>query len=262
MFLFLIFYIFTYDVLSSDDIISDSKNLNSPRIFCMIITTNENLNDRAKAVYESWANRCDNYAFTTILPNMHQYILYHLFTKLNILHPKEYTYESYGNLTYKVLYSFKDIYIRQPDYDWYLKADDDTFVFIDNLRSFLKEKNPNLPITYGYDLFMMTEDGPDYYHSGGAGYLLSKESLSRLGSKISENTNYCQNSGIEDVDIHKCLRSLGVYAGDSSDHLSRNRFHPVPFFHLLENHNLEWFQFNARRQYAKVLEIYLKIYLN
>ena len=35
------------------------------------------------------------------------------------------------------------------------------------------------------------------YHSGGAGYLLSKESLSRLGKKLNEDFKFCPDSGVE-----------------------------------------------------------------
>jgi glycoprotein-N-acetylgalactosamine 3-beta-galactosyltransferase len=66
---------------------------------------------------------------------------------------------------------FADTYKYNNKYDWYLKADDDTFVFVDNLRLFLNDKNPNLPVDYGYDFKVKVEGG---YHSGGGGYVLSK----------------------------------------------------------------------------------------
>jgi len=100
----------------------------------------------------------------------------------------------------------RHVYINHKNYDWYLKADDDTFIFDDNLRLFLADKNPNDPVTFGYHF-----KGRGGYLSGGAGYVLSKESLKRLSSKLSTNQTYCPNTGIEDVDVGNRLASLGAY---------------------------------------------------
>ena len=73
------------------------------------------------------------------------------------------------------------LYNEYNDFDWYLKADEDTFIFIDNLRQFVADKNASLPVTYGYDFKLKVEQG---YHSGGAGYLLS----------LKLKSNFIQNS--------------------------------------------------------------------
>ena len=52
--------------------------------------------------------------------------------------------------------TFKYLYKNYNDFDFYLKADDDTFVFVDNLRKFLSNKNRSSPVTYGWD-FHCTE---------------------------------------------------------------------------------------------------------
>ena len=72
--------------------------------------------------------------------------------------------DTYSKLTYKVLYSIKDIYKKyRQRYDWFLKADLDTFVHVDNLRYFLRDKDPKSPVTYGYDYKVIVDHG---YHSG------------------------------------------------------------------------------------------------
>lgn len=57
------------------------------------------------------------------------------------------------------------------DFDWFLKADDDTFIVVDNLRRFMESHNPRTPVWYGAKL--KNPKVKDGYQSGGAGYLLS-----------------------------------------------------------------------------------------
>jgi len=130
-------------------------------------------------------------------------------------------------LTDKVFMTFKYIFVHYKNYDWYLKTDDDTFIFMDNLREFLNTKNESQPVTYGYDFGMIVQNG---YHSGGAGYVLSKEAFKRLGAQLNVDYKFCPVSGYEDVDVAACLRLLDVYPNKSLDDLGRERFHPLDIY--------------------------------
>ena len=57
------------------------------------------------------------------------------------------------------------------DFDWFLKADDDTFIVVENLRRFIERRDPGIPVWYGAKL--TNPKVKDGYQSGGAGYLLS-----------------------------------------------------------------------------------------
>jgi glycoprotein-N-acetylgalactosamine 3-beta-galactosyltransferase len=141
---------------------------------------------------------------------------------VNLLQPREWDDENYDNLTQKVLLAFRDIYKEYGDYNWYLKADDDTFIQNENLNAFLRQRDPNIPATYGFDFDFQIRNG---YPSGGAGYVLSNKAFRLLGQQLATNMSFCQNlTGTEDYDLGACLRTLNVNSVSTSDELGRERF--------------------------------------
>jgi glycoprotein-N-acetylgalactosamine 3-beta-galactosyltransferase len=162
-----------------------------------------------------WAQQCDNYAFFAKL-NTSKQSEQHLRSKFSILEPVGLVVDEYEKLSLKVFATFRDTYSKYGHYDWYLKADDDTFIFMDHLKMFLKDKKSTDPVTYGHDF--LYDDIPKGYHSGGAGYVLSNEALRRMHEVLVQNDSFCETTSIdskmiEDLDVAKCLRRLKIYPG-------------------------------------------------
>ena len=143
--------------------------------------------------------------------------------------------EKYKNLWGKTREGFRMAYEElYEDFDWVMKADDDSYVVMENLRYLLSDQNSSQPVWFGCEFKVIVKDGG--YMSGGAGYVLSKESLRRFAREALSNPAKCktsQDQGYEDVEMGKCLKNVGVRDGESRDNLGRSRFLPfTPGTHL------------------------------
>ncbi|KAG7469654.1 hypothetical protein MATL_G00131130 [Megalops atlanticus] len=85
--------------------------------------------------------------------------------------------EGRSNLYWKTIRAFQYVHENHlEDADWFLKADDDTYVVLDNLRYLLSKHDTERPVYFGRRFRPFVAQG---YMSGGAGYVLSKEALRR-----------------------------------------------------------------------------------
>ena len=92
------------------------------------------------------------------------------------------------------------------DADWFLKADADTYVIMENLRYFPSKLNPSDPHYIGR---MFTSYCG--YNNGGAGYVFSRERRETLRIfKKALDEGGCPRGGGEDTFIGKCLKSQGA----------------------------------------------------
>ena len=93
------------------------------------------------------------------------------------------------------------------NFDWYMRMCDDTYIFMDNLRLFLSDHDPNRPIQFG-SYFQHYLDG---YLSSGSGFVLSRATFSLLMDNFNNNS-LCkvkqQVLAADDVELGACLRNL------------------------------------------------------
>ncbi|XP_068140300.1 glycoprotein-N-acetylgalactosamine 3-beta-galactosyltransferase 1 [Drosophila tropicalis] len=195
------------------------------RILCMILTGPKTHQTRAIHVKRTWGSRCNKIIFISSKPD----------TELNtvVLNVREGYSNLYGKTRASLEYVYKHYYHQ---FDWFLKTDDDTYVILENLREFLKGYTPKLPIYFGSKL---QKHGDHDYITGGAGYVLSKSALRRFMTLGFYNSSICSDRsfGIEDVDLGRCLRNVGVVAGDSQDDKGLPRFLPSPHYQNTRSSN-------------------------
>lgn len=138
--------------------------------------------------------------------------------------------------------------------DWFLKADDDTYVIIDNLRhqlQFLDSENKIIIGRHFPSFSLDIKRNITYgFLSGGAGYVLSKATLRTFGKEIASikqhrttNIKCVPVKGTaEDVSMARCLQSIGVKIENSLDENKKQTFHPFNLASHLFSQFPEWYE--------------------
>ncbi|GAB6026239.1 hypothetical protein CHUAL_012448 [Chamberlinius hualienensis] len=202
------------------------------RILCWVMTQPKDHTEKALTVRATWGKRCNIlYFVSTTAVTLPKYDNVTVWETEPPLETAVFNgNESRGILWGKVKLGFQYAYDHYFDKaDWFLKADDDTYVVLENLRHLLLDKDPADPIYYGCNLNVPFLAKPNEFVSGGAGYVLSKEALKRFIEKSLPDKDLCREgiAGPEDVEISKCLRNVGVTLGDSRDSKGLMRFFPL-----------------------------------
>lgn len=202
----------------TDDISVSEELAHKVRVLCWIMTSPKNLKTRTIHVKYSWIRHCNISLFMSSTSS-DDFPTIGLGTK-----------EGRSELYLKTIRAFQYIhkhYINQAD--WFLKADDDTYIVMENLNLMLSNYTPDQPIYFGKLFKPFVKQG---YMSGGAGYVLSKESLQRFIEGFRKGV--CSHkSPVEDLELGQCMENMGVIAGDTRDSENRESFHPfTPDYHL------------------------------
>ncbi|XP_068140299.1 glycoprotein-N-acetylgalactosamine 3-beta-galactosyltransferase 1 [Drosophila tropicalis] len=180
-----------------------------PRVLCMVLTCPENLEREAKNVYATWGQRCSKLIFASS----------ENYEPLGVVQVVEADGGSYADLWNKTREGFRYVWqIYGQDYDWFLKADDDTYVIMENLRYMLSYYDPDMPVYFGYKMTRYNVS----YMSGGASYVLSRQALNRFMLQAYPSEIICpqpKKMGIEDFYMGICLQNVGVHLIDSSQAL-------------------------------------------
>ena len=192
------------------------------RVLCWVMTSPSNIITKARHVKATWGKRCNKLLFMSSEPDS---VLPAIGLPVN---------EGRDSLWGKTKEAFKYIYSNHmDDADWFLKADDDTYIIVENLRKLLMNRNPDEPVYFGRRFKPYIQQG---YMSGGAGYVLSKAAVKRFVEIGLKDAYICRpdSGGAEDLELGLCMQNVGVEAADSRDQLGRETFHPfIPEHHLI-----------------------------
>jgi len=145
------------------------------RVLCLVMTQPKNHKTKAQQVYKTWGKRCTYVEFITTkdIPDLPTIV--------------SNTKEEYGQIWGKTKFGFKTAFEKYYEkVDWVMKADDDTYVILENLRYLLSGYNHSDPIWFGFEFKVI----------------------------------------VKDVNMGHCLKNVGVVSMDSRDNLGRFRFLP------------------------------------
>ncbi|XP_073971215.1 glycoprotein-N-acetylgalactosamine 3-beta-galactosyltransferase 1-like isoform X2 [Rhodnius prolixus] len=195
---------------------------NRVRLLCWVMTSPVNHKTKAVHVKATWGRRCDILLFMSSKGDVN---LPAVALSVN---------EGRNNLWAKTKKAFAHIYDNYFDQaDWFYKADDDTYMIVENLKYLLANHNTTEALYFGWRFKHYVKQG---FMSGGAGYVLSKCALRKFILEGIPNSTICrpENDGNEDTEMGKCMENLGIPAMDTRDSLERDRFFPlVPITKLI-----------------------------
>eukprot|EP00041_Stephanoeca_diplocostata_P020239 m.450553 g.450553 ORF g.450553 m.450553 type:complete len:580 (+) comp21513_c0_seq1:170-1909(+) len=148
-----------------------STHSRAGKILCWVLTYPDAHDTKAVAVNRTWGARCDFLLFVTSetprngLPSV-----------VVDLHGPEARDKIWNKTKNAWKYVFEHYHDKA---DWFVKADDDTYINMDNLRQFLLPKNASQPTYYGRP-FKHAGHLSHSYYSGGSGIVFSRATLRQL----------------------------------------------------------------------------------
>eukprot|EP00794_Sanderia_malayensis_P018857 gene18857-20757_t len=186
-----------------------AKNLEKKvRVLCWVMTSPERLQTKGKAVKETWGKRCNKILFMSTANDAEfPAISLHLDRRDSWSKTRaawQYVYENHLN-----------------EADWFMKADDETFVIVENLRLLLSKYKTSDAHYFGR--WFKVEDG---FNSDFAGYVFSKQTLKEFVNVMPDHQKCSDISIGEDGNVGKCLASVGIHPEDTRDDFKRETFHP------------------------------------
>ncbi|CAL8099840.1 unnamed protein product [Calicophoron daubneyi] len=226
------------------------------RIFCYVNTFPKNYESKALHVHHTWARRCTDYVFTSTQDHSHLPIL-----KLNLTQP-----ETRSHLWSKMRTILREVYKHADHYDYFYKADDDTYAVYENLQKILEFRSPTQPFMTGYLWRTLVKGG---YFSGGSGYVLSREALKRIVEEAIDKHPKCPvvDEDKEDVKMSACGQAVGVKLHETIGPDGRSVFYPYDVGDYAEDvltdrktpmnpHHVSFHYVNASKMYIMEFSLY------
>ncbi|RCN30682.1 hypothetical protein ANCCAN_23546 [Ancylostoma caninum] len=154
------------------------------RVFCWIATEESRHRTNAKAVNSTWAQRCNKHLFVSTQPDK---VLPAI--DLGITNKKRSSWQK----TRAMLQLIHDHFIDR--YDWFLAAQDDSYVILENLRYMLLQYSPDDAIVLASHTFSFPFSSSPYASNGAPslmpGFILSRGAVRRIVTDGLVNSPSC-----------------------------------------------------------------------
>ncbi|XP_033762497.1 glycoprotein-N-acetylgalactosamine 3-beta-galactosyltransferase 1-like [Pecten maximus] len=200
---------------------------NNITVFCAIMARTVDLPKKSTAIHKTWAKRCTHVV----------YIAYNVtssyeFPVIPDVSPERLTF--YRERIKNVIGLIMQTYINECD--WFLIATDETYVIMENLRYFLSDKDPTMPVLYGrvnpLKHVTFKKAGLSWqYNIANMGFVMSKEAVKRV-SAIDYTEISCKSHVTGDAYQDLCMDVVGIIPGSTKDVDGREMFNCVPLEHL------------------------------
>lgn len=148
---------------------------NGPRVLCWILSNPATQAIKGVAVAQTWGRKCSRLLFASAAATVPG--LDYLLLKLD-------GPESRNLLWDKAQLVWMHLYREELEsYEWFIKADDDSYIIFDHLLAFLRGYNPKEPHYLGRR-YWLGGDPNMIFVAGGTGEILSQGALCRLGQAV------------------------------------------------------------------------------
>ncbi len=177
-----------------------------------------------KAIESTWGKRCTQIIY---------FANHQVDADLDVMQLKSKDLTSWSAVYEVFMYFVAEKYLEK--YDWFIRAEEDTFVIMENLAYYLSVYNATMPCYFGHAF----KTWGTVYNSDGPGYVLSSGALKKLYRSLSKG--HCRKSqAAGDYKLGQCLLEVGVEPLDSRDNRGRARFLMYQPEMLLVPGNLPW----------------------
>uniref|UniRef100_A0A1I8A994 N-acetylgalactosaminide beta-1,3-galactosyltransferase n=1 Tax=Steinernema glaseri TaxID=37863 RepID=A0A1I8A994_9BILA len=157
------------------------------RLFCFAMSTEKFHQDRVPAINTTWLQKCDaGHVFTNSRKHMQNVPFHTVFQEIP---------DDYMSLFWKSRMALYYAYNVSKDFDWYFKSDDDTYLIVERLRTYLDRFDPDEPLFLGFRLKRRFVRFPSRtalsvalqrsgYNAGGSGYVISRRAMQMFAKEL------------------------------------------------------------------------------
>ena len=138
-----IWFFYIADDYSEANILRDKV-----RILCMVMTIHDGHYWKSKYLKDTWGERCNKLLFMSDINDPRISAV-----KVDVEPGRD-------HLTAKTMKSFEMAYRKySKEYNWFLKADDDTYIIVENLRYLLSTHSADEPVYFGHHFQFQVDQG-------------------------------------------------------------------------------------------------------